>query len=45
MQAKQDNFRGNLIKERKIKRAVLSVVEDQNVVDEVFELIKEQSEY
>mgnify|MGYP003091155553 CR=1 FL=1 len=45
MFSKQDNFRGNKIKERKIWRAIRAVVKDDQKATELLALIKEQSEY
>lgn len=42
---RQDGWRGNKIKERKIRRAIEELIEDQELVDELFKLTKEQGEY
>ena len=43
--SKQDNFRGNKIKERKIWRAVRAIVKNDQEADKLLALIKEQSEF
>ena len=43
--AKQDNFRGDLIKERMIKKALHEVLNDQQKVEEIFQIIVNQKEY
>lgn len=54
MDAVSDGFRGNLVKERQIKRAILRVVtyytklaglEEQEEVERIFQIVKEQDEY
>ena len=45
MSSKQDNFRGNKIKERKIWRAIRAVVKDDQEADKLLALVKEQSEF
>lgn len=45
MYKKQDNFRGNKIKERRLRKVINNVVKDEKLTDKVFELVKEQSEY
>ena len=45
MSSKQDNFRGNKIKERKIQRAIFAVVKDEQKADQLLALVKEQSEF
>mgnify|MGYP001295820801 CR=1 FL=1 len=45
MYKKQDNFRGNRIKERRLKKVINNIVKDENLTDKIFELVKEQSEY
>lgn len=45
LSAKQDSFRGNKVKERKIWRAILAVVKDEKQADSLLALVKEQSEY
>lgn len=42
---KQDSFRGNKVKERKIWRAILAIVKDKKQADDLLALVKEQSEY
>lgn len=43
--AKQDSFRGNKVKERKIWRAIKAIVKDDKQADDLLALVKEQSEY
>lgn len=43
--SKQDNFRGNKVKERKIWRAVRAIVKNDQEADRLLVLIKEQSEF
>lgn len=43
--SKQDNFRGNKVKERKIWRAVRAIVKNDQEADKLLVLIKEQSEF
>ena len=45
MSSKQDNFRGNKIKERKIWRAIRAVVKKDQDADQLLALVKEQSEF
>lgn len=45
MSSKQDNFRGNKIKERKIWRAIRAIVKDDQEADRLLVLVKEQSEF
>jgi type I restriction enzyme R subunit len=42
---KKDNFRGNRIKEREVKSAIKKYVKDSEVVENIFELVKNQNEY
>ncbi|WP_407281266.1 type I restriction endonuclease subunit R [Lactococcus formosensis] len=42
---RQDGWRGNKIKERKIRRAIEEFVQDGELVEELFKLTKEQGEY
>ena len=42
---RQDGWRGNKIKERKIRRVIEDLIKDQELVDELFKLTKEQGEY
>jgi len=52
-ETKKDNFRGNIIKEREIKKAIRSVLEttykeEQTLnlmTKQIFELVKNQNEY
>ena len=41
---KEDNFRGNKLKERKIINAMKKVI-DEELVDGIFNIVKEQNEY
>ena len=45
MSSKQDNFRGNKIKERKIWRAIRAIVKKDQDADQLLALVKEQSEF
>lgn len=45
MASRQDNFRGNKIKERKIWRAIRAVVKDDEKADQLMALVKDQSEW
>ncbi len=42
---KQDSFRGNKVKERKLWRAIRAIVKDDRAADDLLALVKEQSEY
>ncbi|HUM80266.1 MAG TPA: HsdR family type I site-specific deoxyribonuclease [Methanothrix sp.] len=42
---KKADWRGDLIKEREVKRAIRSLVSDPELVDNIFELAKNQPEY
>jgi type I restriction enzyme R subunit len=42
---KKDGWRGNIIKEREVKYAIRKHVDDDDEVDRVFELVKNQNEY
>ena len=44
IQSKQDSFRGDPVKERKIKRALLNVIPEKDI-EFVFSIITEQKEY
>jgi type I restriction enzyme R subunit len=43
--AKQDGFRGDLIKERMVKKALFEVLQDHQKVEDVFQIIINQKEY
>ena len=43
--AKMDDWRGNRFKERKVRNAIKSVLIDDNLVDQLFEIVKAQHEY
>ncbi len=45
IKTKKAEWRGNLQKEREIKKAILSVVKNENEVERIFELVKNQTEY
>jgi type I restriction enzyme R subunit len=45
LKTKKADWRGNLQKEREIKKAILSVVKNENEVERIFELVKNQTEY
>ncbi len=42
---KKADWRGDLIKEREVKRAIRSILKDNSEVDRIFELVKNQQEY
>lgn len=42
---KKADWRGDLIKEREVKRAIRSLISDPEMVEKVFELAKNQAEY
>jgi type I restriction enzyme R subunit len=42
---KQDGFRGDLVKERNIKKALYSVLNDDNEVERIFQIVVNQKEY
>ena len=42
---KQADFRGNKLKEKKIKIAIKHILPDGYSIDEIFEIIKNQNEY
>ena len=43
--AKMDDWRGNRFKERKVRNAIKSVLLDNKLVDQLFEIVKAQHEY
>ena len=43
--SKQDNFRGDLVKERNIKKALYNVLKDEAEVERIFQIIVNQKEY
>ena len=43
--SKQDGFRNNAIKSNRIKRALSSILSDDDAIDKAFQLIVEQEEY
>ena len=42
---KQDGFKGDLIKQRLIKKAIYEILNDQKEVERIFEIIVKQSDY
>lgn len=42
---KRDSWRGNIIKERQVKYAIRKYIDDDEEVERIFELVKNQSEY
>jgi len=44
-ETKQDGFRHNMFKERKIKQALFAILNDHDEVDRVFNIVVEQKEY
>lgn len=45
MKAKMDGFRGDLIKSRKVKRALFGILKDEDEVERVYNIVVEQEEY
>ncbi|MFN0033358.1 MAG: type I restriction endonuclease subunit R [Flavobacteriales bacterium] len=45
LNSKPDGWRGNEIKEREIKKAMYHVLKDEQEVERVFEIVKQQAEY
>lgn len=45
LETKQDGFRGNPVKENRIKRALYKILQDENQVERVYKIIVEQEEY
>ena len=45
LSAKQDGFRGNLVKLRRIKAALYKILKDENEVERVYKIVVEQEEY
>ena len=43
--SRQDCFRGNKVKERKIKRAIEAVIKDKGQAEELLALVRGQREY
>lgn len=43
--AKQDSWRGNVIKERRIKNAIYKVLHNRELTEKIFELVLKQEEY
>jgi type I restriction enzyme R subunit len=43
--SKQDNFRGDLVKERNIKKALYNVLNNEDEVERIFQIIVNQKEY
>ena len=44
-QTKKDGWRGNRIKEREVRYAILEVLQDETLTNEILELVKNQDEY
>jgi type I restriction enzyme R subunit len=44
-QTKKDDWRGNRIKEREVRYAIRHQLQDETLTDQIFELVKHQSEY
>jgi type I restriction enzyme R subunit len=42
---KKDGWRGNRIKEREVRYAILKVLQEETLVNQIFELVKNQDEY
>jgi len=45
LKTKKDNWRGNRIKERKVKNAIRKVLKDDNLTEDIFEIVLNQDEY
>jgi type I restriction enzyme R subunit len=45
MAVKLDKWRGDRVKERVILRGIHTLINDENEVDAVFDIVKEQREY
>ena len=44
-QTKKDGWRGNRIKERELRYAIQKVLQEETLVNQIFELVKNQDEY
>ncbi len=44
-QTKKDGWRGNRIKERELRYAIQKVLQEETLVNQIFELVKHQDEY
>ncbi len=44
-QAVQDDWRGNIIRERQVKNAIYKILKDQELTERVFEIVRNQREY
>ncbi len=42
---RQDNWRGNLFKERRVRGAIRSLISDETEADRIFDIVKNQKEY
>jgi len=42
---KKDGWRGNKIKEREVRYAILGILKDETLTNEILELVKNQDEY
>ncbi len=45
LRARKDNWRGNKIKKRRVKNAIMKVLKDKDLTDKIFEIILQQEEY
>ena len=45
MHSKMNGFRGDEIKENRIKRAMLAILKDEDEMERLFKIIKRQEEY
>lgn len=45
LKAKKDNWRGNKIKERRVKNAIRRVLQDDELTEKIFEIVLEHGEY
>ena len=42
---KKAEFRGNKFKEKEVRNAIKKVLQDDNLVDRIFEIVKAQRDY
>jgi type I restriction enzyme, R subunit len=45
LSTKKDGWKGNKIKEREVKNAIRKFLSDENELDRIFEIVKNQSDY
>ena len=45
LRSKQDRFRNNPVKEKRIKRELFKILKDESEVERVFKIVCEQEEY